>query len=423
MTNLNSLSQSQTTESPAQTSANRPSLLQRGENAGVFLLLIAILLVGAYFRFLNIDWDEGEHLHPDERYITMVTGSIRAPGSADDFQNPPAGCDAWGGYFDSYCSPLNPYNRGQGSYAYGTLPLFSARVIGEWLNGACIDPAKPDATPPALQRRVASLLFDSDDSNDIEGCVGNRFTGYGHVHLLGRMLAALADLGAVLFIFFIGRRLYGPWVGLLAAALNALAALPIQQSHFYTVDSFAGFFIAAAGYFVVWASQEGRWRDFSLSGLGFGLALACKVSVWPFAAIIALAALLYYVRSRGASHLLDGLMTLLLVIFIFLIAVIALLGIWSAGKLAFYFAIALLFIGGTAFYVLRPGSEKKGVSVDGALLRLLLAGFCAFLAFRVAQPYAFVGANFDIEHWQAPEYDRLRADVPEIWFPLEEKLP
>jgi 4-amino-4-deoxy-L-arabinose transferase-like glycosyltransferase len=65
------------------------------------------------------------------------------------------------------------------------------------------------------------------------------------------MLSALADLGTLLFLFLIGRRLYSPWVGLLAAALYALAALPIQQSHFYTVDSFATFWIAAAGYFTV----------------------------------------------------------------------------------------------------------------------------------------------------------------------------
>jgi 4-amino-4-deoxy-L-arabinose transferase-like glycosyltransferase len=90
------------------------------------------------------------------------------------------------------------------------------------------------------------------------------------------MLSALADLGSILFIFFIGRRLYSPRIGLLAAALSALAVLPIQQSHFYTVDSFAGFFITAAGFFVVRAAQLGRWLDFAMAGLGLGLALASK---------------------------------------------------------------------------------------------------------------------------------------------------
>ncbi len=403
-------------------------------NVTVWLLLLAVLLLGAYFRFLNVDWDEGEHLHPDERYMTMVTGGIRWPGPVDNPQPPPPGCMEWGGYFDSYCSPLNPYNRNYGSYAYGTLPLFGARFVGEWLNGACIDPAAPEAEPAPLKRAMAGLLF-----QDVEGCIGDRFTGYGHIHLIGRMLSALADLGAVFFIFMIGRRLYSPWVGLLAAALHALAVLPIQQSHFYTVDAFAGFFITLAGYFTIRAAQSGRWRDFGIAGLGFGLALACKVSVWPFAAIIILAALLYYARRQRTDHppaetppddqeigrhspVLNGLMALLLLILCFLIFAIAVFGIWSAVKIAFYAAIALLFVGGAAFYIYRPGAGY-GVSVDRLLLRLVLAGLLAFIAFRIAQPYAFVGTHFESERWQAPEYDWVRGNVPEIWYTLEEKLP
>ena len=390
--------------------------------------------MGAYFRFLNVDWDEGEHLHPDERYMTMVTGGIRWPGPIDNPQPPPPGCTEWGGYFDSYCSPLNPYNRNYGSYAYGTLPLFGARFVGEWLSGACIDPAAPETEPSPLKRGIAGLLF-----QNVEGCVGNRFTDYGHVHLIGRMLSALADLGAVLFIFMLGRRLYGPWVGLLAAALYALAALPIQQSHFYTVDAFAAFFITAAGYFATRVAQHGRWRDFSAAGLGFGLALACKVSVWPFAAIIILAALLYYVRRQRTDHpkqktppdaqeighhspVLNSLMALLLIILCFLIFVIALFGIWSAVKIAFYAAIALLITGAAAVGIYRPGAGH-GVSVDRLLLQLVLAGAVAFMAFRVAQPYAFVGTHFESARWQASEYDWVRGNVPDIWYTLEEKLP
>ncbi len=432
MTDPNAAPRPQASESAPSASARPPRTNSFGRQVGVFLSLLAVLLVGGYFRLLNLDWDEGEHLHPDERYMTMVTGAIRTPGPADQFSDPPPGCESWGGYFDSYCSPLNPYSHdGFGSYAYGTFPLFAARVAGEWLSEACVDPTNPDARAPALQRWLADVLFD-----DVEGCVGARFTGYGHIHVIGRVLSALADLGAALFLFFIGRRLYGPGVGLLATALYALAALPIQQSHFYTVDSFAGFFIVAAAYFVVRGSQGGGWLAFALSGLTFGLALACKVSVWPFAAVIALAALLYYVREQGATHLLDGLMALLLLILVFLIAVVALFGIWKAVNLAFYFAILVLFIGAVAFYVLRAGesativppfgAERKGnrrIGVDGVLLRVALAGCCAFLAFRVAQPYAFVGTDFDIHQWQAPEYDWLRTNVPKIWYTLEDKLP
>ena len=46
------------------------------------LLLIAILLVGAAFRLTGVNWDEDQHLHPDERFLTMVETSLSFPGDA-----------------------------------------------------------------------------------------------------------------------------------------------------------------------------------------------------------------------------------------------------------------------------------------------------------------------------------------------------
>src|SRR3989304_4041973 len=40
------------------------------------ILLIAIIAAGAYLRFVGLDWDSGQHLHPDERFLTMVSSSI-----------------------------------------------------------------------------------------------------------------------------------------------------------------------------------------------------------------------------------------------------------------------------------------------------------------------------------------------------------
>ena len=114
------------------------------------ILLIGILLAGAYFRFTGLDWDQNQHLHPDERFLTMVETSI-------------APVDSLAQYFDTQTSTLNPHNRGYGFYVYGTLPLFIVRYVGEWLGK----------------------------------------TGYDEIHLVGRQVSALMDLGTVLVVYLI----------------------------------------------------------------------------------------------------------------------------------------------------------------------------------------------------------------------------
>ena len=63
-------------------------------------------------------------------------------------------------------------------------------------------------------------------------------TGQPDVKILGRQLSALADLLAILLLYFIVSRMYGRRVGVLAALFSALTVMQIQQSHFFTTDLF-----------------------------------------------------------------------------------------------------------------------------------------------------------------------------------------
>ena len=38
--------------------------------------LVALLLLAFILRVWNLDWDEGTHQHPDERYWSMVTSCL-----------------------------------------------------------------------------------------------------------------------------------------------------------------------------------------------------------------------------------------------------------------------------------------------------------------------------------------------------------
>ena len=298
----------------------------KGHSDGT-LILLCLLLVAAVFRTVGLDWDEGTHLHPDERFLTMVVGNIESP-------------DSLALYLDTDSSPLNPYNRGYGNFFYGTLPIFIVRYAAEWVDTVCVEDPSP------LARGIVRLLLDAGGT-----CSPGTFTGYGGVYIVGRLLSALADLGALAVTFLIGRRLYSPAVGLLAVALGALAVLPIQQSHFFTVDTFAQFFVVVTLYFAVRAAsstQRGGWGAFALAGLASGLAVTCKMSTWPTVLVVALAGLLWWGKKARtqkseptAEHSLD-------------------IRRWSLGYLTL-------------------------------ILRLALAALLFLVAFRLAQPYAFQG--------------------------------
>ena len=277
-------------------------------------VLVVILLAASYVRFSGLNWDEGQYIHPDEGHMRNTVSLISWP---DDLSL----------YFDTHRSPLNVRNIEGRRYSYGTLPLFVTRAAAEWLDTSCSDSAAP------LSRRVASLLV----GPSIQGCSPGSFTGV-HSAVVGRALSVLADLGTLILIYLIGRRLYGEATGLLAAGLGAMTAFLIQQAHFFTVDGPACFLTMSVAYFSVRASETGGWGDFALAGLGLGLATASKVSAATAALMVALAGvyrLAGYAPRREEGH-----------------------RFWS------------VFVG------------------------VCLAGLLSLIAFRVAQPYAFEGPGF-----------------------------
>src|SRR6266498_1692147 len=178
------------------------------------VLFLLVLLLAGYLRLTGVYWGQGGGQHPDENHFDGVLENLRAQKCANSIlpvELCPLGEKRWisiGDYFNSATSPLNPYNRGAGSYVYGDLPMTIIRVIA-------------DAT---------------DQTNLRE---------------FGREFSALADLFAILFLYLIVSRMYGRGVGLLASLFSALTVMQIQQSHFFTVDLFVNTFAFLALLFAV----------------------------------------------------------------------------------------------------------------------------------------------------------------------------
>ena len=213
------------------------------------LALAAIALLALALRVFGLNWDGGHHLHPDERFLTIVETSIQWPGSIAE-------------YFDPARSPLNPYGQPDISFfVYGTFPLFLVKALAE-----------------------------------ITG-----YTAYDTINLVGRAVSAVFDVGTVLMLFLFARRLFDRRVALLAALLAALTVLSIQLSHFFAVDTFSTFFVTAALYFTLRVYREQRWYLFAGLGLVVGLALASKLSSGLILPLVTIYAVASYIRDRGSA--------------------------------------------------------------------------------------------------------------------------
>lgn len=251
-------------------------------------LLLVVVAVGAALRFTGLDWDEGVLLHPDERFLAWVAADLEP-------------VDSLAAYFDTTTSTLNPNNVGppHSFFVYGTVPVFLGHLAGE-LTG------------------MSSLYS---------------------IYIPGRVLSALADLLTIVFVFLAARRLFDWRAGVLASALYAFAALPVQLSHFFTVDTFTTMFAMGAFWLATRTLFQHRWVDYPLFGLMLGLAMASKLSIAPLALVL-----------------------------------IAAIGIRVSREL------------------MREGADDA--SIRPAIVRgavgLVIAGIVTVLVFRVGQPYAFL---------------------------------
>ena len=94
--------------------------------------------------------------------------------------------------------------------------------------------------------------------------------------LLGRSLSVVFGTAGVGGLYLLGRRLFSPAHGLLAAAFLAGAFLHVRDSALATVDAPATFFVVLALLGAAAILREGRLRDYGFAGVAAGLATATK---------------------------------------------------------------------------------------------------------------------------------------------------
>jgi hypothetical protein len=232
-----------------------------------FVLLIVILLAAAVQRLSFIDWDDFNHYHPDERYITWVGTSIEWPND-------------WSTAFQPHQSSFNPFYwppdaSSEGvvleqdeprRFAYGHLPLYL---------GVAATHLAEKAGPSLVPHLPQGWLLTSDILN------GADLIEFRHLAAVGRALTASFDLASIVVVFFLGRWLFDPPTGLLAAALLAVNVMHVQLAHFFTVDPYLAFFVVATLALLVFsvrpsAGPKARTVAILLAGVTIGLAVGSK---------------------------------------------------------------------------------------------------------------------------------------------------
>lgn len=193
-----------------------------------------ILILGFVLRFFNLNWDAGYYFHPDERAIYMFTTPLEYPNSLESFF--------------SIESPLNP-----NFFAYGSLPLYLLKII-----------------------------------SDLVAFINPLYAQYGGVHLVGRMISVIFSTGTILVVYLLSKKTFDSKIALLSSFFYAIAVFPIQNSHFFTVDTPLTFFMLLTIFALAIYIKNRKLKYLVIVGILSGLSLATKISALPIIAIIAL---------------------------------------------------------------------------------------------------------------------------------------
>ncbi len=245
----------------------------------VELALAVVLLSAAALRLYNVNWDDLHHVHPDERWISMVASDIAWPENFKDILDPRK----------STLNPLwIPQDNARRNYAYGHLPLYLLALGAN------------------LATRLAPLGQHLSAYPDLAEAVGDLalLSRYSHINLVGRVISAFADLGIIYLVFLLGKHIYSKRVGLLGATFVAFTVMHIQLAHFCAFDVVTTFFAVLTVYSAVRLAQRGDWFSAVVAGGAAGLAVASKFSAMPIllTLVVACGVRVFTREARGTDN-------------------------------------------------------------------------------------------------------------------------
>jgi hypothetical protein len=190
--------------------------LLRQHALSIFILFL--LFSGAVFmRFYNLNWDEGNLFHPDERNIASAVTKIL------------------------FFSQLNPQ-----FFAYGGFSIY-------------------------LYRFAANVLvFFTHDQRWI--------MNWGSINLIGRFFSALFASVTLIPLYFLAKNVFNRQTAILSSIFYAFCVSAIQLAHFATTDSLLTGEGVLMGLLGVSLYHQFSWKKVLSTGFIFGISVATKTT-------------------------------------------------------------------------------------------------------------------------------------------------
>jgi len=186
-----------------------------------YIAILLITLFGGFLRFYNLNWDQGHFFHPDERNIAAAVSRI------------------------SFFDQLNPK-----FFAYGSLPIYFFRAIGETL---------------AVFLKNPAWVYD-----------------WQKINLISRGVSAFFSSLTIILVFLITQEIWNKKSGLITAFLTSFTVSLIQTAHYGVTESLLVFWLMLMLFFSLRLLDKQTMKGYLKIGLVSGLALATKISALSF---------------------------------------------------------------------------------------------------------------------------------------------
>lgn len=193
-----------------------------------------VVLVSLILRLHGLDWDQGALLHPDERFLAMVVLRLEHPKGISS-------------YLDPYISTLSPFRQGFSFFVYGSLPVTVVFYISRFFHISQMD----------------------------------------KVIVVGRFMSTMLDTAVGIFLYLIAELFskkyhYSRYLSITAFALYSITVFAIQQSHFFTVDSWMVFGLIGGIYCFLRQASSRTTHWLLIGSLLFAIAISSKITALLF---------------------------------------------------------------------------------------------------------------------------------------------